>query len=300
MEPSDNGRRARVAGGLAKRLVTRFVAADGTSHVRALAYQSMFIVISGFVGLVGLASVLDAESVRNVVVELSASLAPGPSADLLAEAAQSGSREGPTAAVIGLGAALIAGTLAMAQLERSANRVAGSDHDRPAVIRYVTAFALAATVGLLLGAGGLVLAGGRAVATGLGWSDELESVWSIARWPAGIVIVLGAVLLLYRFAPRIPITRGRPLWIGVGVAVVLWVAFTVALSVYFSLSSGSSPYGSLLSIIALLLWSMLTSLALHVGLATAAQLSGAAHPGRAKREDVRAPADHRVSDRTRT
>lgn len=300
MEASENGRRARAATGLARRVVTRFVAADGTTHVRALAYQSMFIVLSGFVGLVGLASVLDAELVRNVVVELSTSMAPGPAGRLLGEAAQSGSQGGTTAAVVGLAAASLAGTLAMAQIERSANRLGGSDRDRPGVLRYLAAFALAASVGVLLAAGALILAGGRALASGFGWTDELETIWSIARWPTGILVVLGAVLLLYRLAPRIRFARGRPLWIGAAVAVVLWVAFTGGLALYFSLSSGSSPYGSLLSIIALLLWSMLTSLALHIGLATAAELSDKPHPGRTKEDEIAPPDRTAKPDRRAT
>jgi hypothetical protein len=44
---------------LARSSVKRFREADGTSHVRALAYQSMFVLLSGFIGLVGLASAFD-------------------------------------------------------------------------------------------------------------------------------------------------------------------------------------------------------------------------------------------------
>ena len=57
----------------------------------------------------------------------------------------------------------------------------------------------------------------------------------------------------------------------------LWVAFTGPLSLYFSLVSDSSPYGPLLAIVALMLW-MLGSLALAVGMATAAELSDPRSP----------------------
>jgi hypothetical protein len=46
--------RRRGGGELARSSVKRFREADGTSHVRALAYQSMFVLLSGFIGLVGL------------------------------------------------------------------------------------------------------------------------------------------------------------------------------------------------------------------------------------------------------
>ena len=257
------------------RIVRRFLGADGTSHTRALAYSTMFVVLSGFIGLLGLASVLEFEQVRGVVTELGKSIAPGPSNEIIEEAARSGARHATIAAVFGLAAAAVAGTIAMTQIERTGNRLAGSSRDRRAAPRFVIAFALAVTVGLVFAAGAMVLGAGRAIPSGSGWSDELRGAWSVARWPIGVVIVAAAILLMFRFAPRSSLGPWRSLLIGSAVAVVLWVAFTGLLSLYFSLSSDSNPYGSLLSIVALLLWSMLGSLALTLGMATAAELSGA-------------------------
>ena len=60
------------------------------------------------------------------------------------------------------------------------------------------------------------------------------------------------------------------------VALVLWATFTSFLGLYLSLSSTSqSVYGPLLAVIAILLWSAATSLALHVGLAVIASRRGA-------------------------
>lgn len=261
-------------------MARRFLEADGTSHVRALAYQTMFVVLSGFVGSVGLSSLLDLPELRGVVEELGRSLSPGPAGRLIRQAAGQGASGGTSAAVFGLGAALSAGTLAMAQIERSANRLAGSDEDRSAVRRYVVAFLLAASVGLLLAAAGLVLGAGHAVATGFGWVDGIGTVWSVLRWPIGVVAVTAAVMLLYRAAPRRRLRPRRAILGGSLVAVALWVTFTGLLSLYFSIQT-SSPYRSLLSIVALLLWSMLTSLALHLGMATACEIAGAPPPARA-------------------
>ncbi len=55
----------------------RFIRADGTSHVRALAYQSAFVMMSGFVGLVGIASVLGSEQLRTIVQEMALRVSPG-------------------------------------------------------------------------------------------------------------------------------------------------------------------------------------------------------------------------------
>jgi membrane protein len=168
----------------------------------------------------------------------------------------------------------------MAQVERSANRIAGLDGDRPPMPRYGVAALLAATVGVLLGLGGLLLGAGRAIASGVGWADEAETVWSIARWPIGLIVAASAVFLLFRIAPRRPLGPQRAILVGSLVAVVLWAAFTALLSLYFSIQT-DSPYGPLLSIVALLIWSMLASLALHLGLATACEVAALGHRDRA-------------------
>ena len=265
------------------RVVRRFLDADGTSHSRALAYETMLIVFSGFIGLLGLASLLNIEQVRATVIELGRSIAPGPSGELLQQAAESGARHATTAALVGLAAATFAGTIAMAEIERAGNRIAGSRKDRRMIARYAVALLLAVTVGLVFAVGGLVLGAGRAIPAGFQWSDELRTTWSIARWPVGVAIIGAAILLMFRSAPKTSLGSWRSLLAGTVVAVVLWVAFTGLLSLYFSLKSDSSPYGPLLSIIALMLWAVLGSVAIQIGMATAAELSRTPAPSR---EDV--------------
>ena len=60
---------------------------------------------------------------------------------------------------------------------------------------------------------------------------------------------------------------------GTAIAVVLWGLFTGLLSLYFAMSnSADQAYGPLLSVIALLLWAGLTSLALHLGITACVEL----------------------------
>jgi uncharacterized BrkB/YihY/UPF0761 family membrane protein len=83
-----------------------------------------------------------------------------------------------------------------------------------------------------------------------------------------------AFALLFRAAPR----RHQPSWswlaVGSGVSVLLWFVFTGLLAFYLNLSSGTfgQTYGPLTGIIAILIWTFLTSLAIYLGLALAAQL----------------------------
>jgi YihY family inner membrane protein len=258
--------------GSARSVVRRYWDADGPSHSRALAYHSILVLLSGFIGFIGLASILDLDVVRTTVEEWLVKLSPGPSGRVLKEAASQGSGGG-AAALLGLGTALIAGTRAMAQFQRAGNRLWGIQEDRPLVRRYLVGLGLALSSGLLLTAAALVLAGGESLAAGAGWGEGFREIWQVVRWPLGAFAVALAIFLLYRVAPRAR-PRTRDLLIGTAVAVILWVVFTAGLALYFSLSDRSTQtYGPLVGIVALLLWTMLTSVALHIGVSVTADRS---------------------------
>lgn len=266
---------ARSAGRFAADVIRRFRDADGTSHARALAYQMVFITLSGFIGLVGLASVLGLGEIQRTVQHLATSVAPGPSSRLLQEAAQQGASGGAAVALIGLGSAWLSGMFAIAQVQRSADRMAGigGDQERAGAAKYLRAAGLALPVGILLGVGGLVLAGGSSIIEGFGLEGAADTLWNIVRWPLGAALVGAGLLLMLRVAPSRQLGTPRRRVAGTGVALALWTLFTLLLSLYFSMSTTTTrTYGPLLAVVALVLWSGLTSLALHLGIATTVEL----------------------------
>jgi len=83
----------------------------------------------------------------------------------------------------------------------------------------------------------------------------------------------GATACVFRWSPR----RRQPEWswlaIGAFVSVVLVLVVTMALNGIFLLSSTfGQTYGPLAGFVAVLLWTLLTSIALLYGVAIAAQL----------------------------
>jgi uncharacterized BrkB/YihY/UPF0761 family membrane protein len=112
------------------------------------------------------------------------------------------------------------------------------------------------------------------VARAVGLSGVVETLWTLLRWPLSIGFVIVAFALLFRAAPR----RRQPSWswlaVGSGMSVLLWFVFTGLLALYLNGSSGTlgRTYGPLTGMIAVLIWSFLTSLAIYLGLAFAAQL----------------------------
>ena len=258
--------------------ITRFRAADGFSHSRALAFQFTLTLLPALIAVVGFAAALDQDSFRQVVQETISSVAPGAVGDLLTEALRQGSstaarESGETALVAGLIAAVFAGTTAMAQVERGANRIYGVERDRPFLRKYGTALALALSAGVLGLLAFVALVGGSAIRDAAGWSDGFDSIWAIARWPVGFAFVIASVSILFEWAPRR--RQPEPTWLafGAAVAVVLWLAFMGLLAVYVSATdSFGATYGPVAGTIGILLWTFLTSIALFLGLAFAAQL----------------------------
>jgi YihY family inner membrane protein len=253
--------------------IRRFVDADGASHSRALAYQILLTVISGFIGLVGLASQLHIPELRAIVEHLATRVAPGPSGRLLEEAARQGARSGATAMVVGIAVALVAGALAMAQVQRSADRIFGLRGDRPPLVRFGLGLLLLLSAGVLLALGGLLVGSGDAIGKGIGWHGGARTVFDVLRWILGPLMMLAGTWLLFRLAPREGWSSGVAQAIGVLVAVVLWLLFTLALAFDLSTTTSSQTYGPLLAVVGLLLWAGLSALALHLGLATCAALA---------------------------
>jgi YihY family inner membrane protein len=200
--------------------------------------------------------------------------------DMVEQAAQRTHDQGVTggqlAMWLGLLAAIIALMTAMGQIERGANRIYGIERDRPAA-KIRSGAADGADRGLLLQLGFLVIVAGdalgEALAAAYGWGETFERAWTIGSWPVGIALGWASFTVVLECAPR----RRQPgyswLAVGSGVALALWLLLTGLLALYVVKSASfGTTYGPLTGIFALLLWANLSSVALFLGVAFAAQL----------------------------
>ena len=253
----------------------RFRAADGFSHARSMAFISELVLVQGIIALVGLASLLHEGGVSDVIVRTMKEAAPGPAGDVLTQAVTQAHQAGDghsLALMLGMVGALISGTTLMGQLERAMNRFYGIERDRPTLRKYGRAFILALSAGILVAVAFVAIAFGRQVATSLG-SDLAVRIWGAARWPVALVVLAAAVGAIFRWAPR----RHQPRWswlaFGATISVGLWIAVTAVLAWFFGISTTfGETYGPLAGVIALLLWALLSSIAVLFGGAVAAQL----------------------------
>ncbi len=100
----------------------------------------------------------------------------------------------------------------------------------------------------------------------LGIAPESKLIVALARWPLLLVILLGALAILYRFAP----SRDEPRWqwlsIGALTAAILWIAGSALLSWYLSeFGNYNATYGSLGAAIGLMTWMWMSAIVIMFG-----------------------------------
>ncbi len=281
---------------LALDAVARFRAADGFSHSRALAFQATLTLLPGLIAVVGLAAALEVETFTRVVRETIQQLAPGAIGEIFTDALRQGTsaarqETGETALAGGAIAAALAGTTAMAQVERGANRIYGTEQDRPFLRKYLTAALLAASAGTLAVLSLVVLVGGEVIRDSVGWGGTIDAVWAVARWPVGVALAVGAIALLFEHAPRRRQPEASWLAFGAATSAVLWLGFMAVLVLYVELTGTfGATYGPIAGTIGVLLWTFLSAVALFLGLAFAAQLeavrAGSPNPKVDRPDDV--------------
>ena len=163
---------------------------------------------------------------------------------------------------------------------------------------------LTAVLAVPVGAGFLLLVAGGSFADAMrstyGWSEGTVHAWNLARWPVGVALMVFAIAVLLDHAPR----RRQPAlsWLALGAGHLgrCWPWPRPALLAAYVHLSGSfgAIYGPLGGVFALLLWSLLSSIALFAGAAVCAQLEflRAGRAGTRSHDDPGPPPSQVVQD----
>ncbi|HWD20200.1 MAG TPA: YihY/virulence factor BrkB family protein [Verrucomicrobiae bacterium] len=122
---------------------------------------------------------------------------------------------------------------------------------------------------LLILAMALVMYGGQlahTLASHFGLGHPFAVFWTYAQWPILLASLTVAFSLIYYFAPNIKHSHWNWLMPGTVIGVVLWVAVSLGFRLYLRFFNNYSvTYGSIGTIIILLLWFYLSGVALLVG-----------------------------------
>ena len=191
----------------------------------------------------------------------------------------------PNVLSLGLLLLLWAGSTGIAALAHALNVVYDLKEQRPWLRRRILA------LGVLVAGTVLVVGGAVALFWGFGLLRAFEpgAAWRIARWPLGVLLVVTAIWLAYRYLPNrdahAPVTDTLA---GAGTATALWILATYGFSFYVSnVRNYSRLYGAIGAVIVLLVWFYLSALAVLIGGELAAGLERRRH-GTAKAREGRA------------
>jgi len=100
----------------------------------------------------------------------------------------------------------------------------------------------------------------------LGLAPQNQWIFSLARWPLLLVILLVALGILYRFGPSRRAARWEWLSLGAIAAALLWIAGSALLSWYLSnFGNYNATYGSLGAAIGLMTWMWMSAIIVLCG-----------------------------------
>ncbi|WP_407703284.1 YihY/virulence factor BrkB family protein, partial [Streptomyces solincola] len=263
-----------------KRTVAEFMEDELPDKAAALTYYSVLSIFPALLVMVSALGVIG-ESATRAVLDSLQKLAPGPVRDILGNAVQQlqdASGASGVVAVISLVAAVWSASGYVGAFIRTANAVYDVPEGRPAwkltplqvgltlvlmVLLAVSAVIVVFTGPLAERAGEAIGAGGAAVA-----------VWSVAKWPVLLVLVVAMIALLFWRAPNVHGQGFRWLSPGSVLAVLLWLAASAGFALYVAnFGSYNKTYGTLAGVITFLVWLWLSNLAILLGLELDAELA---------------------------
>ncbi|MDX6644236.1 MAG: rane protein [Solirubrobacteraceae bacterium] len=281
-----------------KRAFDRFRDHNMTDHAAALTYyalMSLFPALLVGVSLFGLLG--EASTVDRIARYLGQHGADRATVDAIRGSLRTAQSSGGAglALALGLAVALYGASGAFGATGRALNVALGVDENRGFVRRKLLDVGSTLIV-IVLGVVALVLVflgGGvaRDLFDTLGLGSTAASVWSVARWPAALVVAMAIYGFVYWAAPD---DRERPRrWITPGAAagVTIWLLASAGFFFYVAnFGKYNATYGAFAAAVILLIWLWLTNVALLFG----AELNAELDPKRLPRNPAGAAGERRI------
>ncbi|CAL9340770.1 hypothetical protein SUDANB6_00263 [Streptomyces sp. enrichment culture] len=265
---------------LLRRVAAEFKDDELTDRAAALTYYGVLSLFPALLVLVSLLGIAGQSATREVLDNLQ-TLAPGSARDIISDAVrqlQSSAGLGSVLAVAGLVAAVWSASGYVAAFIRSANAVYDVPEGRP--VWKVLPLRVALTVVLLLLAVAsaliVVFTGtlARQAGAALGIGDTALTVWSIAKWPVLVLLVVLMIALLYWATPNARVRGFKWITPGSVLALAVWMIASAGFAFYVAnFGSYNKTYGTLAGVIVFLVWLWVTNLAILFGLEFDAELA---------------------------
>jgi len=253
---------------------------DLSDAAAALTYYAVLSVFPGLIVLVSLLGVLGdrgtVDGALSIVDELGSQSAVDAVREPITDVVESSGAAG-LALVLGLAGAVWSASGYVGAFTRASNRIYAVAEERPfwklRPLQLLITVAMVVILAIVLIA--LFLTGPLAEAIGdeIGVGDAAQTAFAVARWPALVLMTIGLIALLYRYAPVVGRERTGAVLAGAALATVLWLAASAGFSLYVAnFGSYANTYGSIAGVIVFLIWLWISNLAILLGAQFAAEL----------------------------
>jgi membrane protein len=264
-----------------KRTVSEFGEDNLTDWAAALTYYGLLSLFPALIALVSVLGVFgDPATTTQKITDVVTQIGPQTAADTFKGPIESITSDRGQAGVlffVGLGAALWSASGYIGAFMRASNIVYETPEGRPfwklrplQILVTLVMVLLLALVALALVLTGPIV---DAVAAPLGIGSTATTIWSIAKWPVLIAIVICMFAVLFYAAPNVRVGSFKHVLPGVVVALAVWVAASVGFALYVAnFGSYNKTYGALGGVVVMLMWFWLTNVSLLLGLELNAEL----------------------------
>ncbi|MWV59669.1 YihY/virulence factor BrkB family protein [Rathayibacter sp. VKM Ac-2754] len=264
---------ARSWGYVLKKTLREFGADQCTDLAAALTYYAVLALFPGLLAIVSILGLFgQAESTTSTVLELAGGFVSPDVLDTVRGPLQelTSSNAAGVAFVAGLLGALWSASGYVGAFGRAMNRIYGIDEGRPIWKLRPTMLGITlVTVALLVIAGLILVLSGpiaETIGDAIGLGEVALTVWSIAKWPVLIVIMVVIVAVLYHWSPNVKQPKFAWTSLGSVLALVIWALASAGFAFYVAnFSNYNKTYGALGGVIVFLLWLWITNLALLFG-----------------------------------
>jgi membrane protein len=263
-----------------RKTAREFGADQCTDLAAALTYYAVLSIFPALVAVVSLLGVFgQGKPTTDALLQIIGDAGPHSTVDTLRESIEQ-LVESPSAGfalLIGLVGAVWSASGYVGAFGRAMNRIYEIEEGRPVwklrplqLVITLGGLIMAAAAAFMLAVSGPVAS---AIGSAFGIGDVALTVWSIARWPIILILMILAVATLYYATPNVEQPKFRWISIGAAVAIITWLVASALFGVYVAhFSSYNKTYGALAGVIVFLLWLWITNLALLFGAELDAEL----------------------------
>jgi membrane protein len=278
--------------------VKEFVDDEMSTYASALAYQMLFSLFPFILFLIALIGFLHLPDFFSWLRMQAGMVLPPQALDLVNPVIDQLQTSKSGLLSVGIVVALWSASAGIRLLMSAMNAAYDVPEERPVWKRLpLSVLYTVGIAGMLLAAAALMVLGPQVmnwIAAQIGLEDIVVTLWTIARWPVIIILMMVAVALMYYVLPDVK-QEFRFITPGSVLAVVFWIIASLGFAFYVkTFADYNAMYGSIGAIIVLLLYFYISSAVLLLGAEMNAVIEHMSNEGKAKgQKDADAPVEEK-------